>query len=159
MTNKKALLLLGCPEVPVQTSIALHLLDTLNRAGMRVSVAGTAAALELLNVSDPMGHYVDTAAMIHLDTCIASLAEKRSDFDVCFIFVHNDAGISYLATIQSISKAKLFAIIFGNDAESISGQIDFKCEKLVAKTVHNPLPLKKKLDDKIKEVKQWAVSN
>jgi hypothetical protein len=159
MNTKKALLLLGCPEVPVQTSIALHLLDKLKRAGMHVSVAGTAAALELLNVSDPMGHYVDTAAMINLDKCIASLAEKRSDFDVCFIFVHNDAGISYLATIQGISKAKLFAIIFGNDAESISGQIDCKCEKLVAKTVHNPLPLKKKLDDTIKEVKRWAVSN
>ena len=159
MSTKKALLLLGCPEVPVQTSIALHLLDKLKRAEMQVSVAGTDAALELLNVSDPRRHYVDTITMINLDTCIASLAEKRADFDVCFIFVHNDAGVSYLATIQGISKAKLVAIIFGNDAESISGQIDFKCEKLVAKTVHNPLPLKKKLDNKIKEVKRWAVSN
>ncbi len=53
---------------------------------MDVFIAGTDAALELLKVSDPEGHYV-------------------------------------------------------------------------AKTVHNPNPLKKKIDDKIREVRRWAVSN
>ncbi len=157
--NKKALLLLGCPEVPVQTGIALYLANRLKNAGMDVFVAGTDAALDLLKVSDPEGHYVDVEKMINLDKCIESLAEKREDFDFCFVFVHNDAGISYLATIQSISKAKLFAIIFGTDAESLSGQIDFNREMLVAKTVHNPIPLKKEIDERIKEVKRWAVSN
>jgi len=157
--NKKALLLLGCPEVPVQASIALYLVSRLKNAEIDVFVAGTDAALDLLKVSDPEGHYVDMAKMINLNKCIEFLAEKRGDFDFCFVFVHNDAGISYLATIQSISKAKLFAIIFGNNADSLSGQIDFNCEKLVAKTVHNPIPLKKEIDDKIKEVKRWAVSN
>jgi hypothetical protein len=157
--NEKALLLLGCPELPVQTGVALYLASKLKEAGMAVFVAGTDAALHLLRVSDPQGHYVDAERMINLDKCIESLAEKRIDFDLCTVFVHNDAGISYLATIQSISNAKLFAIIFGSDAESISGQIDFECEKLVAKAVHNPIPLKKKIDSMMKEVKRWAVSN
>lgn len=157
--NKKALFLLGCPEVPVQTGIALYLASRLKNAGMDVFVAGTDAALELLKVSDTEAHYVNAEMMTNLDKSIESLAEKRRDFDFCFVFVHNDAGISYLATVQSISKAKLFAIIFGNDAESLAKQIEFNCEKLVAKSVHNPNPLKKEIDEMIKEVKKWAVSN
>ncbi len=157
--NKKALLLLGCPEVPVQTGIALYLASRLKNAGMDVFVAGTDAALDLLKVSDTEGHYVDTEMMTHQDKCVETLAEKRMEFDFCFVFVHNDAGISYLATIQSISKAKLFAIIFGHDAEALSGQIEFNCEKLVAKSVHNPIPLKKEIDERIREVERWAVSN
>ncbi|MHC1599736.1 MAG: DUF1890 family protein [Candidatus Methanospirareceae archaeon] len=157
--NKNALLLLGCPELPVQTSIALYLANRLTNAGMEVFIAGTDAALELLKVSDPDGHYVDVEKIIKLDKCIESLAEKRMDFYLCSVFVHNDAGIAYLATVHEISNACPFAIIFGKDAESLAGQIDFECEKLVAKAVHNPLPLKRKIDDKIKEVKRWAVSN
>lgn len=157
--NKKALFLLGCPEVPVQTGIALYLASRLKNAGMDVFVAGTDAALDLLKVSDTEAHYVNAEMMTNLDKSIESLAEKRLDFDFCFVFVHNDAGISYLATVQSISKAKLFAIIFGNDAESLAKQIEFNCEKLVAKSVHNPNPLKKEIDEMIKEVKKWAVSN
>ena len=160
VTNKKdALILLGCPELPVQTSIALYLANRLKNAGLDVFIAGTDAALELLKVSDPEGHYVDVEKMIKLDRCIESLAEKRRDFDLCSVFVHNDAGIAYLATVHGISNARVFAIIFGSDADSISEQIEFNCEKLVAKAVHNPLPLKRKIDATMKEVKRWAVSN
>jgi hypothetical protein len=157
MNKKDVLLLLGCPEVPVQTGIALYLASRLKNAGMDVFVAGTDAALDLIKVSDPDGRYVDVEKMINLDKCIEALAEKRTDFDLCSVFVHNDAGISYLATMHEISNARLFAIVFGNDADSISEQIDFKCEKLIAKAVHNPIPLRKKIDDKIREVKRWAV--
>jgi hypothetical protein len=157
--NKKALLLLGCPEVPVQTGIALYLASRLKDAGIAVYVAGTDSALDLLKVADPNGCYLEVEKMISLDTCIESLAEKRVDFDLCSVFVHNDAGVSYLATVQSISHAKLFAIIFGKDAEVLAGQIELDCEKLVARSVHNPIPLKRKLDDLIKEVERWAVSN
>lgn len=76
---------------------------------------------------------------------------------MCSVFVHNDAGISYLATIQSMSNAKLFAILFGPDVEALTKLIEFKCEMLVAKAVHNPIPLKNKVDIMIKEVKRWAV--
>jgi hypothetical protein len=159
MNKKDALILLGCPELPVQTSIALYLANRLKNSGLGVFIAGTDAALELLKVSDPDGHYVDVEKMMNLDKCIEYLAEKRTDFDLCSVFVHNDAGIAYLATVHGISKAKLVAIIFGSDADSISEQIEFNCDKIVAKAVHNPLPLKRKIGDKIKEVKRWAVSN
>lgn len=150
---KKALLLLGCPELPVQTSLALYLVKKLKDAEMEVIVAGTESALRLLNVSDPNGCYVTLDKMVNLDTCIESLAEKRMDFDLCTVFVHNDAGLSYLATMKSISNAQLFALIFGTDAESLAEQIEFSCTKLVAKAVHNPLPLKKMIDETMKEVK------
>jgi hypothetical protein len=157
--NRKALLLLGCPELPVQTGIALYLASRLKNAGMAVYVAGTDSALDLLKISDPQGCYLDSEKLISLDTCIEALAEKRMDFDLCSVFVHNDAGLSYLATIQGISSAKLFAIIFGKDAEALAEQIEFNCEKLVARAVHNPAPLKRKIDATIKEVERWAVSN
>jgi hypothetical protein len=157
--TKKALLLLGCPELPVQTGVALYLANALMEVGLAVFVAGTDAALRLLEVSDPRGCYVDAERMKNLDKCIEVLAEKRLDFDFCAVFMHNDAGLSYLATIRSISEAKLFAVIFGRDAEILAGQIDFECEKLVARAVHNPMPLKKKIDTTLEEVKQWAVSN
>ena len=156
---KKALLLLGCPEVPVQTGIALYLASSLKNAGLAVFAAGTDTALDLLKISDPKGCYLDPEKLIPLDTCIEALAEKRMDFDFCSVFVHNDAGLSYLATILSISNAKLFAIIFGKDAEVLAGQIEFTCEKLVARSVHNPNPLKRKIDDAIPEVERWAASN
>ncbi|RZN33540.1 MAG: DUF1890 domain-containing protein [Methanophagales archaeon ANME-1-THS] len=156
---KLALLLLGCPEVPVQTGVALYLASGLKNAGMAVYAAGTDSALDLLKISDPKGCYLDPEKLIGLDTCIEALAEKRMDFDLCSVFVHNDAGLSYLATIQSLSTAKLYAIIFGKDAEALAAQIEFTCEKLAARAVHNPAPLKRMIDATIKEVERWAASN
>jgi hypothetical protein len=153
-----ALLLLGCPELPVQTSLTLYLLSGLRDAGIEVAVAGTDAALSLLTVADPKGHYVDPAELHNLDTCIESLAEQRRDFDLCVVFVHSDTGLSYLGTVQGISKARLVAIIFGREADALVEQITFECETLVAKAVHNPLPFKKRIDRLVEEVKQWAVS-
>jgi len=145
-----ALLLLGCPESPVQTGIALYLASRLGKEGIDVTVAGTRSALNLIKVSDPDGHYVGgidgTGGMVDLDLCIANLAEKKIDFDLSFEFIHNDAGISYLATMHSISNAKLFAIIFGNNADALASSVDFDCEKLVSATAHNPIPMKKKID-------------
>ncbi|MEA1966302.1 MAG: DUF1890 family protein, partial [Euryarchaeota archaeon] len=91
-----ALFLLGCPESPVQTAIALYLANGLKRDSIDVTVAGTKAAIALLKVSDPEGNYVRKTA--DLDSCIENLAEKKVDFDLCFVFVRNDAGISYLST-------------------------------------------------------------
>ncbi len=139
-----ALLLLGCPESPVQTAIALYLANKLKKDSIDVTVAGTKSAIALLKVSDPEGNYVLETA--DLDSCIENLAEKKVDFDLCFVFVRNDAGISYLTTLSSISYAKLFAIVFGSDADSLADTIDFECEKIVYKTGHNPVPLKNRID-------------
>lgn len=145
-----ALLVLGCPQVPVQTSIALYLINRLKKAGITPVVAGNKAANTLLVVADTDRHYL--GEVMDLDRAIALIADKKRDFDSCYVFIHNDAGVSYAATMGAISKAKLFAIIYGEHFEEQVKKIEFPCTTIAAKAVHNPLPLKKALD----EVKPWA---
>lgn len=136
--------MMGCPEVPVQTSLVLYLSNKLNKKGYNVTLAGTDAALKLLKVADPEGYYVKNT--IDVDECIADIVERKRDFDICFAFMHNDAGVTYAATISAISQAKLYAVVFGKGAETLVDTIEFPAEKIVAKAVHNPIPLKAKLD-------------
>ena len=143
-TTKTILLMMGCPEVPVQMGMVLYLSNKLIKAGYDVTVAGTDAALKLLKVSDPDEHYVKKT--IEIDRCIADIVEKKIDFDCCFAFMHSDAGMTYAATMSAISKAKMYAVVFGNNAEAVAETIDFPSEKIVAKAVHNPIPLKNKID-------------
>jgi hypothetical protein len=157
--RKKALILLGCPELPIQTGIALYLASRLKDAGLDVSVAGTPTALQLLKVSDPHGHYVDKKHLLDLDSCIKALVEKRMALDLCAVFVHNDAGVSYLATVRHISRAKLVALVLGHDAEALAAEIECACEKLVAKTVHNPQSAKQQIDALLEETERWDASN
>lgn len=142
--GKRVLLAMGCPEVPVQTGIVLYLAHRLGRAGCDVTVAGTDAALKLLRISDPEGYYIKKVCA--LDQCIADLVEMRTDFDAIFVFMHNDAGMTYGATFSAISKAKLYAVIFGKNAEALAETVEYPAEMIVAKAVHNPMPLKSKLD-------------
>jgi hypothetical protein len=146
---KTALLVLGCPQVPVQTSIALYLINRLKKAGIDPVVAGNKAANTLLVVADPDRHYL--GEVMDLDRAVALISEKKRDFDSCFVFIHNDAGVTYAATMGAISKAKLYAVIYGEHYEEQLKKIEFPCTTIAAKAVHNPLPLKKALD----EVKPW----
>ena len=148
--KKTALLVLGCPQVPVQTSIALYLINRLKKAGVTPVVAGNKAANTLLVVADTDRHYL--GEVMDLDRAVAMITEKKRDFDRCFVFIHNDAGISYAATMGAISKAKLFTLIYGEHYDELVKQIDFPCTVIAAKAVHNPMPLKKAID----EVNPWA---
>lgn len=148
--NKSVLLVMGCPEVPVQMSIVLYLTDKLRKSGYEVVVAGTDAALKLLTVSDPDGHYVSNT--VDIDQCIADIVEKKIDFDYCFTFMHSDAGATYAATMSAISAAKMYALVFGKNAESLEKTLEFPAEKIVAKAVHNPVPLKNKVDRVLKDL-------
>jgi hypothetical protein len=148
--QKTALLVLGCPQVPVQTSIALYLMNRLKKAGLTPVVAGNKAANTLLVVADPDRHYL--GEVMDLDRAVALISDKKRDFDSCYVFIHNDAGVSYAATMGAISKAKLFTIIYGEHYEDQVKKIEFPCTTIAAKAVHNPLPLKKAID----EVKPWA---
>lgn len=141
---KTCLLMMGCPEVPVQMSIVLYLSNRLKKTGRNVTVAGTDAALKLLRVSDIEGIYVEKT--MDIDQCIADIVEKKIDFNCCFAFMHSDAGLTYAATMSAISGAKMYAVIFGNNAESLSEAVDFPADKIVAKAVHNPIPLKNRID-------------
>lgn len=144
MAGRKVLLMMGCPEVPVQTSIVLYLLNKLSKEGFDVTAAGTDAALKLLKISDPEGYYVKNTADV--DQCIADIVERKTDFDICFAFMHNDAGMTYAATMSAISNARIYAVVFGKNAEALAETIEFPAEKIVAKAVHNPIPLKSRLD-------------
>ena len=145
-----ALLVLGCPQVPVQTSIALYLASRLKKAGITPVVAGNKAANILLVVADPDRHYL--GEVMDLDRAVAQISDKKRDFDLCFVFIHNDAGVSYAATMGAISKAKLFTLVYGEHYEEQVKKIEFPSTMIAAKAVHNPLPLKKALD----EVAPWA---
>ena len=142
--GKSALLVMGCPEVPVQMSMVIYLTNKLKKAGWDVTVAGTNAAVKLLKVADPESYYVQK--MVDLDRLIADVVEKKIDFDVCFAFMHSDAGMTYGATFSAISKARLFAVVFGKNAEALGESIDYPAEKIVAVAAHNPAPLKVKID-------------
>ncbi len=147
--QKTALIVLGCPQVPVQTSIALYLINRLKKAGIAPVVAGNKAANTLLVVADMDRHYL--GEVMDLDRAVALVSDRKRDFDLCFVFIHNDAGVSYTATMGAISKAKLYALVYGEHYEEQAKKIDFPCVTIAAKAVHNPLPLKKAID----EVKPW----
>lgn len=148
----RALVVLGCPEVPVQQALALYLLYQLREAGYTVHATGNPAVLNLLKVSDPKKLYLPELSV--LENCIGDLAEKRRDAGLCIVFAHSDAGISYAATLRHLlPDARLVLIIFGKEPEALAALADFPCEKIVEKAVHNPMQLKKKING----VFGWAV--
>lgn len=144
-----ALHLLGCPEVPVQTSIALYLMHLLKGKGIRSIVAGTKAARALVDIADPERHYV--GGIMDLDEYIGMLAEGRLDFGRSFVYIHNDAGVSYAATVSALTKGQAYAIVFGSHAEERAAEIAFPCRVIAAKVTHNPMPLKSKLEKALEE--------
>ncbi|MEA3293774.1 MAG: DUF1890 family protein [Euryarchaeota archaeon] len=148
----QALLLLGCPEVAMQTSLALYTLDLLVTDGVNTLIAGNNAALELVRTADPKEYYVKD--MMDLDTAIADLAEKRMDPDICYVFIHNDTGISYLATVNALISRQAMGIIFGPEAKTLAQQCtDLQLKNIWARAVHNPGPLRAKIT---KEIEHWA---
>jgi hypothetical protein len=150
--QQRALLLLGCPEVPVQTSLAIYTSNLLTNSGAQVVIAGNNAVLELIRTADPTSYYVKD--MVDVDTIIGSLAQKTEDFDICYVFIHNDAGVSYLATVNALISGQTVGIIFGNNAHAMAQQCaDAGLKNIWAKAVHNPKPLKPKI---AMEVKRWA---
>ncbi len=149
----KALLLLGCPEVPVQTGIALYLGSALKDQGFTVIVAGTPSAAGLMRTADPKKAYIDS--FIDLDRCIDQIAEGTFDVDLTFGFIHKDSGLQYLGTVAALSQSTPVAIVFGREAEALSAEVSETIEGVHvvwAKAVHNPLPLKRKID----KVGEWA---
>ncbi len=153
MSTMKALLLLGCPEVPVQTGIALYIGSTLKDQGFTVIAAGTPSAASLMRTADPKKAYIDS--FIDLDKCIDQMAEGTFDVELAFGFIHKDSGVQYLGTVAALSHSTSVAIVFGRDAEALSAEVSESIEGVYivwATAVHNPLPLKKKID----KIGPWA---
>ncbi len=143
--GRTALLVMGCPKVPVQTSLVLYLAGRMKKAGVRTIIAGTPSARQLIRVADSEGHYI--AEMKDLDQVINQLAEQTLTVSESYVYVHNDAGVSYAASIQSLTGAPVTAIIFGEEAGSVSAGITFPCTVIAEPATHNPMPLKKKIDE------------
>lgn len=150
--NSGPLLILGCPEVPVQQGLALYCAHRFGEQGQELCIAGNKAVLQLLRISDLKKVYVKK--MMDLDRCIEDLSTKKLEPGVCIVFAHSDAGISYATTVRYLTEGRLIAVVFGKEAEALGSQLDVPCEKIVEKAVHNPGQLRRKLD----EVMGWAVS-
>jgi hypothetical protein len=149
----KALLLLGCPEVPVQTGLALYIGNTLKAQGFEVICAGTPSAVNLMKVADPKKAYIES--YMNIDKCIDQIAEGTLDVDLTFGFIHKDSGLQYLATIAALSRSTPVAVVFGREAEPLSKEVGESLDGVHivwATAVHNPLPLKKKLD----KIGEWT---
>jgi hypothetical protein len=143
----KALLLLGCPEVPVQTGLALYIGNSLKAQEFEVICAGTPSAVNLMKVADPKRAYIDS--YINIDKCVDEMAEGTFDVDLAFGFIHKDSGLQYLATVAALSHGIQVAVVFGREAEPLSKEVSESLESvhvIWATAVHNPLPLKKMLD-------------
>lgn len=152
LKNKTALIMLGCPQIPIQTSAAVYLSYALRKAGLEPAIAGTRAARALLEVADPEGTYL--GELIDLDRCIEALAQGQRAFDLAFVFVHNDAGVAYSATLAALPAGKVFSILFGESTGELADSMEgLSCELIIAPGSHNPLPLRRKLN----EVLSWAV--
>ena len=150
---KTALVVLGCPEAPAQQALAFHVAHKLKIRGTRVLIAGNPSVLSLLKVSDPEKHYVGET--MFLEKCIAEVVEKKRDCDLCIVFAHNDAAIAYAATMSHLLPGRrLVVIVFGKDPGLLAEEINFPCEKIVEKAVHNPAQLMAKIN----EVFGWAAS-
>ena len=119
---KKALILLGCPEAPSQTPMAIYSTYKLNKIGYEVTIASTPSAMKLLEVSDPEGFYVKKK--IDIESCLEDLDE--GSFDLLLGFVHKDAAVSYFVTFYYILNTASMAIVFEKDSEILEKmEMDF----------------------------------
>ena len=147
---KKALILLGCPESPAQTPMALYASYKLTNAGYDVTVVSNPSAMRLLDVSDPEEKYVQNKTDI--ESCLENL--KEGDFDLLLGFVHKDAAVAYFVTFYHILNTKSMALIFEKDAallEDFEKQVSESTDAQIvaARAYHNPTPIRVKLDKAI----------
>lgn len=159
---KKALILLGCPESPSQTPMAVYVTYKLKQMGYEVTTASTPSAMKLLEVGDPEGHYIENK--IDIDSCINDLHEGM--FDVLIGFIHKDAAVSYFVTFSSILETTSIAIIFEKDAAKLEEFQNMVSEStnatiVSARAYHNPTPLRVKFDKTIKKLNEsgkiWVI--
>ncbi len=150
---KKALLLLGCPEAPSQTPMAIYSAYKLTNQGYDVTVASTPSAVKLLEVSDPQEFYVKNK--VDIESCLENLEE--GSFDLLVGFVHKDAAVSYFVTFYSILNTTSMALVFERDQKLLESYVESIKEStdatiVSARAYHNPTPLRVKFDRALKEL-------
>jgi hypothetical protein len=155
---KKALILLGCPESPAQTPMAIYITNKLQKMGYEVTTASTPSAMKLIEVGDPEGLYVKNK--IDIDSCIDKL--ENGAYDLLVGFIHKDAAVSYFVTFNSILNTTSIALIFEKDPEKLEEFENIVSESTNAKIVsarayHNPTPLRVKFDKTLKKMEESHV--
>ncbi|KAF5089047.1 DUF1890 domain-containing protein [Methanobacterium aggregans] len=152
---KKALILLGCPEAPSQTPMAVYSTYKLQKMGYEVTVASTPSAMKLLEVSDPEELYVKNK--IDIESCLENLEPEQ--YDLLVGFVHKDAAVSYFVTFYHILNTDSIALVFEKDHEllekfqkAVSENTDAKI--IAVRAYHNPTPLRVKFDRAVKELEE-----
>jgi len=150
---KKALILLGCPESPSQTPMAVYVAQKLVKMNYDVMIASTPSAAKLLEVSDPDGYYIKNKTDIE-----SSLDElEQGQYDLLVGFIPKDAAASYFITFYHILQCESIALVFEKDHELLEEFEQMISENTNAKIVsvrafHNPTPLRVKFDRVLKEL-------
>ncbi|MDR0913087.1 MAG: DUF1890 domain-containing protein [Methanobrevibacter sp.] len=150
---KKALILLGCPESPSQTPMAIYCGNKLKTLGFDVTIAANPAASKLVEISDPEKHYIKTK--IDIEECLNNL--KPKSYDLLLGFVHKDAAASFFVTFYHILQTEAIALIFEKDAQLLDNYENIIKEStdahiVLARAFHNPNPLKIMFNKTIKEL-------
>lgn len=149
----KALLLLGCPETPSQTPLAVYASDKLTKMGYDVTIAANPAAKKLVMVSDPENHYINE--IVDLEKSLGEV--KPGDYDLLIGFVHKDAAASFFVTFYHLLQTQSIALVFERDMDLVEEYSEMVAESTDAKIVavrafHNPTPIKVQLDKALKEL-------
>ena len=150
---KKALILLGCPESPSQTPMAIYAANKLAKMDYDVMIASTPAAAKLLEVSDPDEHYIKNKTDI--ESSLEGL--EQGQYDLLLGFIPKDAAASYFITFYHILQCESIALIFEKDFKLLEEFEQMVSETTNAKIVavrafHNPTPLRVKFDRVLKEL-------
>lgn len=149
----KALVLLGCPETPSQTPLAVYVSNKLTKMGYETTIAANPAAKKLVKVSDPEDYY--HLNLVDLERTLGDI--KEGDYDLLVGFVHKDAAASFFVTFDQILQCKSLALVFSRDANEVEEFVNMIEEsgsnaKIVpVRAFHNPSPIKVNFDRAIKE--------
>ena len=157
MIMKKAIILLGCPESPSQTPMAVYATHKLTSMGYEVTVASTPSAKKLIEVSDPEHYYIKNK--IDIESCLDGLNE--GDYDLLLGFVAKDAAVSYFVTFYHILNTTSLALVFHRDPElleSFENAVKENTDAFIAsaKAYHNPTPLRVRLDKALNKMESSA---
>lgn len=150
----KALILLGCPETPSQTPMAVYASNKLTKLGYDTTIAANPAAAKLVKVSDPEGYY--DLNIVDLERTLGEV--QAGDYDLLLGFVHKDAAAAFFVTFDQILDTKSIALVFERDLDLVGEFVDMieesgsKAKICAVRAFHNPSPIKINLDKALKEL-------
>ena len=149
----KALVLLGCPETPAQTPMAVYVFNKLTKMGYDTTIAANPAASKLVKISDPEGLY--NLNLVDLERTFGEIRE--GDYDLLVGCVYTDAAAAFFVTFDQILNTKSLALVFSRDADEVEEFVNMIEESesnaliTAVRAFHNPSPIKVKFDRAIKE--------